>query len=422
MTMQREGPIRDDGTVIVVGGSLAGLRAAETLRRSGFGGSLVMVGEEAHLPYDRPPLSKQVLAGAWPMEKAALCDEGHLDGLAIERRFGHRVVSFDAEARRLELDDGTTIDGDGIVLATGARPRPLPGQQPGAPTHLLRTIDDAARLSRRLLEAGPGARVAVVGAGFIGSEVAATCAGMGCRVTVVEAAAVPLASALGDEVGGACGALHERNGVRLRTGVGVSAVRPAHPDEPSLGGASSVVELADGSSLGADVVVVGIGVVPNVEWLEGSGLRLDDGVLCDHALFAAEGVVAAGDVARWRRTDADGDELVRVEHWQMAVDGGVAAARALLAGRAAAPAFQPVPYFWSDQYGLKIQMLGRPRPGDHVTVVDGSLDQDRFVALYGRSGMLTAVVGVGRPRQLMAYRPLLAAGASWDQALSLGSG
>ncbi|HUZ08947.1 MAG TPA: FAD-dependent oxidoreductase [Acidimicrobiales bacterium] len=413
-------PLPLDGTVVIVGGSLAGLRAAEALRGNGFRGTLVMVGDEVHLPYDRPPLSKQVLAGDWPLEKTVLADRRRLDELRIEQRLGHRAVSLDPGARRVVLDDGSTVEGDAVVVATGARPRPLPGS-PGGGALLLRTLDDAEELRRRVLASGPGARVVVVGAGFIGSEVASTCSRLGCSVTVVEAAPTPLSLALGEEVGRACGAMHERNGVELRTGIGVTAVRGTGT-AGSTGLEAGVVELADGSSVPAEVVVVGIGVVPNVEWLEGSGLQLGNGVVCDHALFAADGVVAAGDLARWHWRHDGREELVRIEHWQMAVDGGVAAAHALLAGRATAPAFDPVPYFWSDQYGLKIQMIGHPDPTDQIAVVDGSLDDERFVVLYGRSGRLTAAMGIGRPRQLMVYRPLLAAGASWDESLALSRG
>jgi NADPH-dependent 2,4-dienoyl-CoA reductase/sulfur reductase-like enzyme len=230
---------------------------------------------------------------------------------------------------------------------------------------------------------------------------------------------------LGEQIGSAVGALHARNGVTLRTGVGVAGVHaptgaggegvPGGPAE----GTAGRVELSDGTSVPADAVVVGIGVVPNTEWLEGSGLTVDNGVVCDAALFAAEGIVAAGDVARWVWRHDGREDLVRIEHWEVASQMGGAAARSLLAGQAAAAGFEPVPYFWSDQYGLRIQVLGRPDPGDEVAVVDGALDAEdgKFVALYGRAGRLSAVLAVSRPRQLMAFRPLLAAGAGWDEAL-----
>lgn len=410
-------PLADHDTVAVVGASLAGLRATETLRAEGFGGRLVLIGEEFHLPYDRPPLSKQVLAGTWPPERAVLADNKKMDELRAELVLGHRAVSFDAGARRIGLDDGTVIDADRVLVATGAHPRRLAGTDGNDGVRVLRTLDDSTRLREHVLAVGPGCRVVVVGAGFIGSEVASTCAGLGCAVTVLEALSTPLSNALGTRVGAACGRLHAQHGVDLRTGVGVAAVLPRSAGGGEEGEAGRV-ELADGASVPADVVVVGIGVGPSVDWLDGSGLEVADGVICDESLFAADGVVAAGDVARWDWAEG-GEGPVRIEHWQLAAEMGVAAARSLLAGRAAAPAFEPVPYFWSDQYGVRIQVLGRPLPDDEVVVVDGTLADAKFVALYGRRGRLAAALAVSRPRQLMAFRPLLAAGASFAEARAL---
>jgi len=410
-----------DGTVAVVGASLAGLRAAEALRSEGFEGRLLLLGDEEHLPYDRPPLSKQVLAGDWVPERAVLADRTKLNELRIEHRPGHRAVGFDAPARRVHLDDGSALAADGVVLATGARPRRLPGVPDRDGVGVLRTLEDSLALRHRVLDVGEGCRVVVVGAGFIGSEVASTCAGLGCAVTVLEALATPLSTALGVRVGTACSAMHARNGVDLRTGMGVVAVHepgagPPAGDGPAEGRAGRV-ELSDGTSIPADVVVVGVGVVPNVEWLADSGLEIDNGVVCDAALFCADGVVAAGDLARFWFAPVGG--LVRIEHWQVAAEQGVGAARSLLAGRNGAEPFDTVPYFWSDQYGLRIQVLGHPGPDDDVEVVDGTLESERFVALYGRAGKLTAALAISRPRLLMAYRPLLAAGASFEEALAL---
>jgi NADPH-dependent 2,4-dienoyl-CoA reductase/sulfur reductase-like enzyme len=416
-------PLPLDGTVLVAGASLAGLRAVQGLRDGGFRGRVVMVGDEQHLPYDRPPLSKQVLAGTWPPQRIVLADRELLDSLGVELQLGQRATALDAEARRLTVEDGRVLEADGIVIATGARPRWLPGTDGRPGVHVVRTLDDCRSLRDQIDAVGPGCRVVVVGAGFIGSEVAATCSSLGCRVTVLEALPTPLASALGELIGAACGALHARHGVALRTGVGVEAIHPA----PRRGGealdagsgAAGRVALGDATSLPADVVVIGIGVVPNVEWLAGSGVAVADGVVCDEALFAADGVVAAGDLARWTWRHDGSERSVRIEHWEVAAQMGGAAARGLLAGRAAAEPFDPVPYFWSDQYGLRIQMLGRPEPTDDVAVVDGRLDAEdgKFVAIYGRAGRLTAALAVSRPRQLMAFRPLLAAGSSWDDAL-----
>lgn len=415
------GPLPVDGTVVVVGASLAGLRAAQELRRGGHTGRLVLIGEEPHPPYDRPPLSKQVLAGTWEPERTTLADSAALSELSIEPHLGRRAIALDPGSCRVELDDGTIFSADRVVVATGARPKHLPGTEGIDRVTVLRTLEDAIGLRERIEKSGPGCRVIVVGAGFIGSEVASTCASAGCSVTVLEALPTPLARALGEEVGRACGRLHERGGVELRTGIGVSSVRPT----TRTGRGDLTVELTDDSSLPGDLVVVGIGVAPAVDWLAGSGLTVDDGVVTDTALFAADRVVAAGDVARWAWhrpgiTQASG-ELTRLEHWEAASQMGSAAARALLVGRGVAPPFSPVPYFWSDQYGLRLQMLGHPGDGDEIAVVDGTLDADdgKFVALYGRNGRLTAAVAVSRPRKLMAFRPLLEAGGSWSEALDL---
>jgi NADPH-dependent 2,4-dienoyl-CoA reductase/sulfur reductase-like enzyme len=403
-----------DGAVVVVGASLAGWRAVETLRSEGFKGSVTLVGEELHLPYDRPPLSKQVLAGTWAPEKVVLADRKRSSELGVQEVLGHRAVRLDVEARTVELDDGTIVQGDAVILATGATPRRLPGSE--GLSHrdglfTLRTLDDALDL-RAALTAVEGCRIIVIGAGFIGAEVASTCAGLGCAVTVVEAMDIPLSNVLGPMIGTHCGSLHTAHGVDLRTGVGVADVRRLE-GSPGL-----AVELADGEVLEAEVVVVGIGVVPAVDWLEGSGLKLENGVVCDDRLFAADGIVAAGDMARWAWQHDGIEEQIRIEHWQVAAEAGVAAARAVVAGRTGALPFSPIPYFWSDQFGIRFQVLGSPGGDDEVQLVDGSFEEGKFVALFGRAGRLRAVMAIGRPRRLMGYRVLLEAGSSWDEALA----
>jgi len=400
-------------SVIVVGASLAGWRATEALRAQGFQGSIALVGEERHLPYDRPPLSKQVLAGTWPPEKAVLADKKRSSELRVHEVLGRRAVRLDVDARSVELDDGSTLAADGVVLATGATPRRLPGTDGLGPRDglfVLRTLDDSLAL-RAAVTAAEQTRVVVVGAGFIGAEVASTCIGLGCRVTVLEVMEIPLATILGPLVGAHCGSMHGAHGVELRTGVAVEAIVKG-ADAPLH------VRLVGGEAIDADVIVVGIGVTPSTTWLETSGLTLDNGVVCDDMLFAADGIVAAGDMARWMWRHDGEEESIRIEHWEVAAGAGLAAARNLLAGRDGATSFTPVPYFWSDQFGVRFQVLGSPRGDDEVELVDGSFEEGKFVALYGRTGRLRGVMAIGRPRLLMGYRPLLQAGCSWDDALA----
>ncbi len=390
--------------VTIVGASLAGLNAAEALRREGFDGPVTLIGAEDHPPYDRPPLSKQVLAGDWEPDRAALTDAEELAADGIEARLGVRAAALDLAARELTLDGGETVAFDSLVIATGARCRTLAGTEELAGVHVLRSLDDCLAL-RADLEAAPQ-RVVVVGAGFIGAEVAATARGRGLEVTLVEALPTPLGRVLGDEMGRVCAEVHRDHGVDLRTGVGVDAVEG--------GDRVQRVRLSDGSSVDADVVVVGIGVICNTEWLEGSGLSIDDGVVCDATCLAAEGVVAAGDVARWPN-ELFG-ETMRVEHWDNAAQQGAHAARRLL-DPAVGP-FTPVPWFWSDQYDRKIQLAGRVRPDDEVRVVAGSVEERRFAAIYGRAGRITGVLGFNRPRHVMRYRAMIEQRASFQEALA----
>jgi NADPH-dependent 2,4-dienoyl-CoA reductase/sulfur reductase-like enzyme len=295
---------------------------------------------------------------------------------------------------------------DGAVLATGSAPLRLPGMTPLAGIHVLRTVDDAARLRDELVE---GARVVVVGAGFIGSEVAATCRLRGLDVTVLEALPAPLVRGLGPVLGMACGELHRAHGVDLRLGVGVAAIEGADRVER--------VRLDDGTAVEADVVVVGVGVVPVTEWLAGSGLTIDNGVVCDETLLAAPGVVAAGDVTRWPNPLFDG-EMMRLEHWTNAVEQGVAAARRLLVpDGAVAPPFAPVPFVWSDQYDRKIQSVGHFHGDDEMRVVLGSLEDRRFVAVFGRAGRLVGALGFSMPAPVMRFRKLIAERAPFADAV-----
>lgn len=404
-------PVSPDGTVLVIGASLAGLRAAEEIRHEGHRGAVIVAGEETHAPYDRPPLSKQVLAGKWDAERIRHHTPDAHDALDLDFRLGRRAVGLDVEGRVVAFDDGSEMAYDGLVIATGASTRRLPGTEEMPNVWMLRTLDDCLGIRADLAAAGDAPRLIVIGAGFIGSEVAATCQGTGARVTLLEAYHTPLARVLGDEMGRMCADLHLANGMDLRTSVTIDHLEsdPGGPDPVT-------VVLDDGTRLPADVVVVGIGVTPSAGWLEGSGVELDNGVRCDGALFAADRVVAAGDVANWTRPSTG--RPVRVEHWTNAAEGGAACARNLLAGTAGAAPYDPVPFFWSDQYSTKIQMIGLAEADDEVVVVSGSGEEGKMIALYRSGDRLGAVLTFSQPAKLMGYRPLLAAGASFDEALA----
>ena len=405
-------PVSPDGTIVVVGASLAGLRAGEEVRHEGHTGPIIVIGEETHPPYDRPPLSKQVLSGKWDAERIRHHTPDAHDSLDLEFRLGRRATGLDTEARTVACDDGSEVAYDGLVIATGAATRRLPGTDGMANVWMLRTLDDCLGIRADLDAAGDSPRVIVIGAGFIGSEVAATCHGIGARVTLLEAHHTPLARVLGDAMGQECADLHRANGMDLRCSVAIDHL------ESDPGGVDPVtVVLDDGTRLVADVVVVGIGVTPSVGWLAGSGLDLDNGVRCDGSLFAADRIVAAGDVANWMRPTTG--QPTRVEHWTNAAEGGAACARNLLAGTAGATPFDPVPFFWSDQYATKIQMIGLPDADDEVVVVGGSGEEGKMIALYRSGDRLGGVLTLSQPAKLMGYRPLLAAGASFDEALAL---
>ena len=408
----------DLNRVVIVGASLAGLRAAETLRTEGYDGDVVIVGAEPHRPYDRPPLSKKLLAGEWEPDRIHLRQPDTFDDLDVEWRFGVAGAGLDVGGRVLHLTDGTDLVFDSCIIATGAACRRLPEQSRYGHVHEVRTLDDSMRLRAELVDGDR--RVAVIGAGFIGLEVAATAKQLGNEVTVLEGAAAPLIRGLGSEMGAAIGAVHEARGVTVRCGVQVDRL---HDDG---------VLLAGGELVAADVVVVGIGVVPATAWLGDSGLQLRDGVVCDETLNALDadgavvsGVYAAGDVLRW--PNALFGEEMRVEHWTNAAEQGAAAAKNLLAAagrRDAAPEpYAPVPFFWSDQFDLRIQFLGRASADDHVDVVLGSTEPNedgvvKFLALYRNGDRLHGALGVNAPRWVMKMRGTLLEQAIWDDALA----
>ncbi|WP_406334919.1 NAD(P)/FAD-dependent oxidoreductase [Streptomyces sp. NBC_00203] len=387
-------------TVAVVGASLAGLSAARSLRKQGYDGRLVIIGDEPHRPYDRPPLSKEFLAGG--IGEADLALESDDEDLRAEWLLGSRATGLDTDGtdRVVRLADGREVRADGIVIATGAVARTLPGTDGLAGVHTLRTLDDARALRDEL---ALGGRLVVIGGGFIGAEVASTAYALGLDVTVVEAAPTPLAGPLGETMGGIVSALHADHGVRLLCGVGVKG----------LSGETRVdaVLLDDGRSIPADIVVVGVGARPCVEWLEGSGVDLDNGVKCGaDGRTSLAGVVAVGDCASWY--DPHAGIHRRVEHWTGARERPDAAVATLLAWGATEPGVPRPPYFWSDQYGVKIQFAGHSAGADSVTVEEGAAGDRSFLAVYRRAGQPVAVLAMNQPRLFMRWRKQLSAATS----------
>ncbi|MFE9445010.1 NAD(P)/FAD-dependent oxidoreductase [Streptomyces sp. NPDC006602] len=398
-------------TVAVVGASLAGLSAARSLRKQGYDGRLVVIGDEVHRPYDRPPLSKEFLAGT--MAEADLALETDDEDLRAEWVLGARATGLDSARRAVRLADGREIRADGIVIATGAAARALPGTEGLAGVHALRTLDDARALRDEL---ALGGRLVVIGGGFIGAEVASTAYALGLDVTVVEAAPTPLAGPLGETMGGIVSALHTDHGVRLLCGVGVKGLSGDERSEMGLPpgevrGRVDAVLLEDGRSIPADIVVVGVGARPCVDWLEGSGVALDNGVTCGaDGRTSLAGVVAVGDCANWYDPRAGAHR--RVEHWTGARERPDAAIATLLAGGAVEPGMPRPPYFWSDQYGVKIQFAGHAAGADSVTIEEGAPDDRNVLAVYRRAGQPVAVLGMNQPRLFMRWRKQLAAAVS----------
>ncbi|WP_066943991.1 NAD(P)/FAD-dependent oxidoreductase [Microtetraspora fusca] len=404
----------DISRIAVVGASLAGLRAVQTLRSEGFAGDITLIGEEAHRPYNRPPLSKSVLrgdddvtlpgaeeiGGEWLRNRRAV--RLRLDGAGG----GAGAAAAGAGGGSVTLDDGAEIPFDGLVIATGARPRRL-AERPGG-VHELRTIDDALALRADLA----GHRnLVIVGGGFIGGEIASTARALGLTVTLIDAGPYPMHRVLGTDSARWLAAHHRKNGVELISGVRVAGFEG--------GGRVTGVRLEGGRSIPADLVVAGMGIVPNVEWLEGSGLALDDGVVCTPSLFA-EGtstIVAAGDVARWRH-ELYGGALVRVEHWANANGQGAVAARNLLAGPESAVPYADVPSFGTHAHGARIQTAGLPHLADEARTVHGAPEEDSFAVAFLRSGVLVGAVGVNAPKELNRLKRGIAAGDVLEVAAS----
>lgn len=408
-------PARD---IVIVGASMAGLRAAEALREGGFSGNLVLVGEEAYEPYDRPPLSKQVMVGTVEPDRTALPRLARLDARWLRRT---RATGLDHAGRSVLLHDGTRLPFDRLLVTTGARARPWPNAAEAglAGVFTLRTRDDAAAL-RAALRGRPH-RVAVIGGGFTGSEVASSCRELGLAVTLIERGAMPLAGALGTVVGGAAAALQLAHGVDLRCGSAVARL------EGDAQGRVRAIHLKDcGSVIEADCVVVALGALPNADWLIDSGLAAGpEGLACDACCRvldrsgAVEGrVFAAGDVASYPYPLFD-DAKVRLEHWGNAVATAQVAARNMLGASETACTVSEAPGFWSNQFDVSIKSIGLPGIADAMMVAQGTIERGSFVALYGLSGRLVGAVAFDGGKWLPHYAALIAARASFPVATGM---
>jgi 3-phenylpropionate/trans-cinnamate dioxygenase ferredoxin reductase component len=387
-----QGVHHSDSGIVIVGGGLGAARTAEQLRRSEFSGRITIVSDETHLPYDRPPLSKEVLRKE--VDDVALKPREFYDENNIVLRLGSAATSLDTAAQAVTLADGSALGYDELVIATGLVPRRIPAIPDLEGIRVLRSFDESMALRQHATEAK---RAVVIGAGFIGCEVAASLRSLGVDVVLVEPLPTPLAAVLGEQIGGLVARLHRGEGVDVRTGVSVAEVR-------GQGHVDSVV-LSDGTELAADLVVVGIGSRPATEWLDGSGVAVDNGVICDEAgRTTAPKVWALGDVASWR--DATGHQ-VRVEHWSNVSDQARVVVPAMLGQDV--PSAVVVPYFWSDQYDVKIQCLGEPEATDIVHLVED--DGRKFLAYYERDGVVVGVVGGGMAGKVMKVRAKIAAAA-----------
>ncbi|ORB72082.1 FAD-dependent oxidoreductase [Mycobacterium shinjukuense] len=384
--------------IVIVGGGLGAARTAEQLRRAGYAGRLTIVSDEVHLPYDRPPLSKEVLRSE--VDDVALKPREWYDENDITLRLGSAATGLDTAAQTVTLADGSVLGYDELVIATGLVPKRIPTFPDLDGIRVLRSFDESMALRAH---ASAATHAVVIGAGFIGCEVAASLRGLGVDVVLVEPQPTPLAAVLGEQIGALVTRLHCAEGVDVRTGVGVAEVRGnGHVD---------TVVLTDGSELRADLVVVGIGSHPATDWLQGSSVQVDNGVICDEAgRTSAPNVWAVGDVASWR--DRMGHQA-RVEHWSNVADQARVVVPAMLG--ADVPSNVVVPYFWSDQYDVKIQCLGEPHATDIVHLIED--DGRKFLAYYERDGVLVGVVGGGLPGKVMKTRAKIAAGTPISEML-----
>ncbi|MFB9662987.1 NAD(P)/FAD-dependent oxidoreductase [Glycomyces mayteni] len=379
-------------SVLIVGASAAGLATAEALRRKGFDGRLTLLGAEPHLPYDRPPLSKQVLSGAWEPARAQLRPDAMLSSLDAEFALGEAATGLDVPNRTVTTENGRTVSADAIVIATGIRARTLPGAAGLGGVHVLRTIEDALKLKGELAQVQ---RLVVVGDGVLGAEIAATASSLGPDVALVGPQAAPMEMQLGPGVAKHLAEMHTERGVRLRPGVGVAGLEERD-------GRVTGVRLATGEVLAADAVAVSIGSIPTTEWLTGSGLRIDNGIVCDANCLAAEGIWAVGDVARWHHAGLG--RSLRLENRTNATEQAAAVAANILG---ADLPYKPVPYFWTDQFDAKIQVYGLPSVDGELDVLEGDPAARRFVAAYRTDGRITGIVGWSMPKQARQHRQSL---------------
>ncbi|MFG1609534.1 NAD(P)/FAD-dependent oxidoreductase [Actinoplanes sp. NPDC049265] len=378
--------------ILVVGASASGLSVVEALRRNDFAGRIGLVGEEPQLPYDRPPLSKQVLAGEWVPERTALRQPEQVRALDVELRLGQRATGVDLENHAVDLADGSRIRYDTLVVATGLTPRQLPGQQGLHGVHQIHKLDDSLALRQELLTAR---QVAVIGAGVLGCEIAATARGLGREVTLIDPATTPMFRQIGPWLGGLVGEMQTRQGVRLLTNTSVLGLE-------SEQGRVTGVRVGRNTVVPADVVVVAIGGVPATGWLASSGLRIENGVVCDSQCRAAADVYAVGDVASFHHVDYD--TRMRLENRTNATEQGIFVAAAIAGSDRP---YRPVPYFWTDQYENRIQVHGIVPPDAAVRVVEGLPADDKFVAVAESKGRVAAAIGWNHPRGVRSLRPLV---------------
>jgi NADPH-dependent 2,4-dienoyl-CoA reductase/sulfur reductase-like enzyme len=386
-------------TLVVVGAGIAGISAAGAARKLGYPGNVVVVGAEPHLPYDRPPLSKQVLSGTWEVDRIALRQPGWYAAEGIQLTPGRTATRLLPDDQAIELDGSELLAFDHLVIATGVRPAIIPGTEQVDNVHYLRTIEDAFSLRRSLERGGP---LVIIGGGFLGTEVAAAARIAGVEVVVVDTLAQPLVRAVGDWVGRRVRELHEAHGVTFRLGTGVEEV--VVPGSRAVG-----VRLADGTTVEAGAVLVAIGSRPNIEWLDGSGVPTSGGVACDQYCQVSPAIAAAGDVAWWDHPRVG--TQVRVEHRMNAQEHAIAAVTNLLLPADERSAFSPVSYFWSDQYDVRLQAYGSMPPASRVALASGDPAEGRFTVTYRLGGRLVGAVGWNSPREMRSYRDLIAAGS-----------